>query len=68
MKEEFNITFGDGLSPDESIKMSGAEVRRLVRNAFWSGVVATNAIEDVDISESMPPDPNKLPVTIIVTG
>lgn len=68
MKQKFKITFGDGLSPDESIEMSGAETRRLVRNAFWSGVVATNAIEDVDISESIPPDPNKLPVTIVVTS
>ncbi len=67
MDEKFKVTFGDGLNPDCSLSLSGKDMRRVIRDSLWSGVVSSNAIEGVDISESTPPDPAKLPATAIIT-
>lgn len=68
MGKKYIVTISDGFGEDYSLKLSRLDTKRMVQDAIWNAVVASSAIEDVDISDTTPPDPNNLPDSVVSTN
>ena len=68
MCKKYIVTFSDGFGEEYSLKLSRQDTKIMVQGAIWNAVVASSAIEDVDISDTTPPDPSNLPDSVIPTN